>query len=596
MSLRRKLLAVFALTVLLSVSAVTWIVLLVTRRAFEESAGAQTASWAAQFRREFNRRGEDVARDAEAIAASETAARIALALGHESLDYGSFLNEAKTAAEDHQLDYLEFLDDQGTIISSAQWAARFGYKDASLPGLSTLDGQPVFLKREELPDGAALGIFAVRKVKAGEQAMYVAAGKKVDRSFLAGMELPTGMRALLYENLAPGFSPEFLMDPSGKTKEPGRLAPLVERVQAQGREQVEVLHWSDDAAEDESIRAIPLNGADGRILAILLVGTEQKPFVDLERHIRTSAVLVGGAGALIAVLFSGWAARRVTRPVEELAGAARSVAGGAWGAQVKVSSADELGQLAESFNHMTRQLLEQKEQLVQAERVAAWRELARRLAHELKNPLFPLQLTVENLVRAREQTPEEFEEVLRESSSTLLAEIGNLKKIIASFSDFARMPQPQLQTVKLNEVVEAAARLFQAQMTASGQTAIGLVVDLDQAMPDISADPELLHRVLSNLILNAIDAMPNGGTITLRTRSSPEHVSFEVADDGTGLTPEECKRLFTPYYTSKRHGTGLGLAIVQSVISDHKGKISVRSEPGRGTSFLVELPRDTGGS
>src|SRR5690242_10326405 len=246
MSLRRKLLAVFALTVLLSVSAVTWIVLLVTRRAFEESAGAQTASWAAQFRREFNRRGEDVARDAEAIAASENAARIALALGHESLDYGSFLNEAKTAAEDHQLDYLEFLDDQGTIISSAQWAARFGYKDASLPGLSTLDGQPVFLKREELPDGAALGIFAVRKVKAGEQAMYVAAGKKAYRSFLAGMELPTGMRAMLYENLAPGFSPEFLMDPSGKTKEPGRLAPLVERVQAQGREQVEMLHWSED--------------------------------------------------------------------------------------------------------------------------------------------------------------------------------------------------------------------------------------------------------------------------------------------------------------------------------------------------------------
>ena len=596
MTLRNKLLAVFALTVLLSVSAVTWIVLLVTRRAFETSADAQTASWAAQFRREFDRRGEDVARNAEAIASSESAARVALALGHESLDYASFLNEAKAAAEDHQLDYVEFLDDQGTIISSAQWAARFGYKDASLPRLATLDGQPVFLKREELPDGAALGIFAVRKVKAGEQAMYVVAGKKVDRGFIGGMDLPTGMRALLYENLGPGFSAEFLMDPSGKTKEPGRLAPLVERVQAQGREQVELLHWSADAADDESIRAIPLTGADGRILAILLIGTEQKPFVVLERHIRTSAVLVGGAGALLAVLFSGWAARRVTRPVEELAGAARSVAEGAWGAQVKVSSSDELGQLADSFNHMTRQLLQQKEQLVQAERVAAWRELARRLAHELKNPLFPLQLTVENLLRAREQTPEEFEEVLRESSSTLLAEIGNLKKIIASFSDFARMPQPHLQRIKLNEVVEAAVRLFQPQLQATAQPSINLILELDPAMPEISADPELLHRVLSNLILNAIDAMPNGGAITLRTRSSSEHVSFEVTDNGTGLTPEECKRLFTPYYTSKRHGTGLGLAIVQSVISDHRGKISVRSEPGRGTSFVVELPRAAGGA
>ena len=118
-----------------------------------------------------------------------------------------------------------------------------------------------------------------------------------------------------------------------------------------------------------------------------------------------------------------------------------------------VSSSDELGELAESFNRMTRELLAQREHLVQAERVAAWRELARRLAHELKNPLFPLQLTIENLLRARQQSPQQFEEIFQESSSTLLAEIANLKAIISRFSEFSRMPQPQFQQIQLNDLV-----------------------------------------------------------------------------------------------------------------------------------------------
>jgi nitrogen fixation/metabolism regulation signal transduction histidine kinase len=243
---------------------------------------------------------------------------------------------------------------------------------------------------------------------------------------------------------------------------------------------------------------------------------------------------------------------------------------------------------------MTRDLLDQKERLVQSERVAAWRELARRLAHELKNPLFPLQLTVENLVRARQRSPEQFDEVFRESSETLLTEIANLKGIIGRFSEFSKMPQPQIQPVQLNEIVQNVARLFQAQFRASEATAIGCRMELGTLDP-IAADPELLHRALSNLVLNAMDAMPQGGTLTLRTRQESDRVFAEVADTGSGLTPEECERIFTPYYTSKAHGTGLGLAIVQSVVSDHGGRISVRSEPGQGTAFIIELPKTQAG-
>jgi nitrogen fixation/metabolism regulation signal transduction histidine kinase len=355
-----------------------------------------------------------------------------------------------------------------------------------------------------------------------------------------------------------------------------------------------VVHWSADQADDEVFHAIPLRGAgkDRPLLGILLVGNSLRSYVELKRHIRSSALLVGSAGIVLAILLSSWAAARATRPVVELARAAREVAAGNWNTKVEVAGNDEMAELATSFNRMTAELLTQKERLMQAERVAAWRELARRLAHELKNPLFPLQLTVENLVRAREQSPEQFDEVFRESATTLLSELSNLKGIVGRFSEFSKMPHPELQPVQVNEVVRGVAQLFQAQLQAPGRAPISCRLELDERLTPIAADAELLHRAVSNLVLNAIDAMPEGGAMTLLTRADDAKTIIEVSDTGSGLTPEECERIFTPYYTSKRHGTGLGLAIVQSVVSDHGGRISVQSRPGHGATFLIELPQN----
>lgn len=592
MSFGRKLLLVFALTVFLSVGAVTWIVSAVTRRAFERANEAQTAALIAQFRREFRRRGDEVAQRVETIANSEAAIRMALAASRGAADYGAYVNEAKALADNQQLDFLEFVDKRGTILSSAQWPAKFGYKENSLPPAAPAKG--AFLRQEELPDGAALGLSAIREVEVGDKPLWVIGGRRLDKEFLGSLELPSGMRAMLYGNLATGFSPQLLVEASGSVRQPEKLAPLIEQVQQQRQEVSTLLHWSEDAADDESIHAIPLSGQDEQLLGVLLVGNTRRPYVELRNRIRSAALLAGSVGIVLAILFSGWAASRVTRPVEQLAGAAREVAAGNWNTRVPVNSADELGALAESFNRMTQELLQQREQLVQSERVAAWRELARRLAHELKNPLFPLQLTVENLVRAREQSAEQFDEVFRESSSTLLAEIANLKAIISRFSEFSRMPQPQFQRVQLNEIVQNVARLLQAQLRSQESAIIECRLELAGALEPLAADADLLHRAFSNLALNAMDAMPQGGTLTLRTRQNRDRITVEIADTGAGLTAEECERLFTPYYTSKPHGTGLGLAIVQSVISDHGGRISVRSEPGHGTTFMIELPSNWG--
>lgn len=588
MSLRRKLLLLLPLTVLVPVICVSWVVSTFARRSLEDNSDKSTAVLVAQLHREFEREGDEIVQRLDAVAASDAALRMAVTLGRGTPDYAAYLNEAKNIAETQQLDFLEFVDSQGTIISSAQWPAKFGYKE-SLPPASV--PKNAFLQKQDLPDGSALGLIAERTVNAGDQPLYIIGGRRLDKAFFAALEIPAGMQALFYQNFGSGFQPENLIDPAGTFQNPGLLAPLIQTVQQRSQDTSQLIHLSSNPADDESFHAFPLAGEDKQVLGILLVGTSRRPYVELRRHIQSAALLAGAGGVFLAILLSGWAAARVTRPVEQLAEAAREVAAGNWDAQVSVTSSDELGELAESFNRMTRELLDQKEKLVQAERVAAWRELARRLAHELKNPLFPLQLTVENLLRARELSPEQFEETLKESSATLLAEISNLKTIIARFGEFSRMPQPNFQSVQINETVRNCSRLFSAQLQSSSHAKIDCQLQLAEDVDSIAADPELLHRAVSNLILNAMDAMPEGGTLTLRTGAEDDKISIEVSDTGAGLTPEECERLFTPYYTTKTHGTGLGLAVVQSVVSDHGGKITVHSMPGKGTTFRIELPR-----
>lgn len=585
MSFRRRLLFLFAFLVVVSVAAVTLIVSTMARRAFDRANDERTSALVSQFRQEFSRRGEDVARRVQAASSSPEAARMAIAAAQPSPNYNAFLDDAQIVAQAQRLDFLEFCDDHGTIISSAQWPAKFGYSE-SLVGSNV--SQAPFLKQEEVPGGSRLGLFAIRITAAGGHNLYVIGGTRLDRTFLSSLDTPAGMWVMVYEGevFRGDLSMAQLITAGDITEdeESHELAPLVSRVTNSGREASAIVH--SISGSEETVNASPLFGEKNSLLAVLLVGSSRRVYADLHKQIRSAALLAAGSGLLLAILLSSWAAARVTRPIESLAHAAHEVAGGDWTVNVEVDSADEIGQLADSFNRMTRELLDQRERLLQAERVAAWRELARRLAHELKNPLFPLQLTVENLLRSREASPQQFDETFRESAATLLSEISNLKNIIGRFSDFSKMPQPHFQSVQLNDLIKDVMKVHQAQLEKAG---ISCRFELAASGP-IAADPDLLHRVVSNLVLNAIDAMPQGGTLTLRTGTQQSSVRIEVADNGAGIKPEERDRLFTPYYTSKPHGTGLGLAIVQSIVSDHGGRISVDSTPGRGTTFIIELP------
>jgi two-component system nitrogen regulation sensor histidine kinase NtrY len=598
MSFRTKVFLIFLITVLASVSLVAYGVTYYTQRSFEQMDAQRTDALVNQFKKEFAQRGEMVVQQVENITNADVTVRMVLDLSRPNADASLYLHDANGAAQTHNLDFVEFVNSDGALVSSAQYPARVGYKNDWVTANKNWDGMDAFLKREELPDGVALSLAAVRTATVGEKVVYIIGGRRLDQNFLASLVLPAGMRALLYRNVDQSFVPTSLTDASGPVAQADQFEPIIEQFQKQAQPEmiVKTIQWTNDPASAETFHAMPLSGRHQELLGVLLLGSPQRELVLLRRQILRTAAVVALAAIFIGLLLSWWVSKRITKPVEELASGARDVASGRWDTHIDVQGSDEVGQLAGAFNHMTQTLASQKEKLVQTERVAAWRELARRLAHELRNPLFPLQITVENLQRARQLGPEQFQEVFNEATATLKAELSNLNSIVGRFSDFSKMPAPQFTRVNINDTLRNAVRLFEPQFTAVGKPAITTEYFLNESLPEIDADPDLLHRAFQNLVLNALDAMPAGGTLTLRTSDGKDTVRIEVADTGKGLTPEECSRLFTPYYTTKQLGTGLGLAIVQSVIADHHGTISVSSEEGRGATFRIDLPKHQDGA
>ncbi|HTB95419.1 MAG TPA: ATP-binding protein [Terracidiphilus sp.] len=593
MSLRQKLLLLFSLTVAAAVAAVAWTVLIRVRHVFELRDQEETALFVSQFQREFQQQSTQVSGALSRLAETEHTRAMAFEIV-QSGDAAPYLTEAQTMAQEAHLDFLEIIGPEAKVVSSAQWPARFGYAEPAV-ALPTPDA---FLKYEDLPDGSrALGLFSVHAIPGAEPAVKLVGGRRLDQGFLADLPIAPGMAVGLYSDGgqanpsgAPAFDVRRLIGATGEFAAASHFQSLIDSSRTSGKQASQVLYLSDQREDSVNATAIPLKSDAGQVLAVLVVSFSRSSMVEAQQHIRNIAYGVAAAGILLAVVFSLWIAARVSRPIEQLALAAESVAGGDWDVRVPVNGSDEVSVLASSFNHMTEQLASQRNQLVQTERVAAWRELARRLAHELKNPLFPLQLTVENLIRARDLSPSDFDEVFRESTTALSMEIANLKTIIGRFSDFSKKPKPELEKIDAKSVIDRVRTLYES---TAKQGNAGILFETDVAgdpMP-LLADPELLHRALSNLVLNAMDAMPEGGKLTMSAHPSGDKIEFRVSDTGEGLTPEECQRLFTPYYTTKQHGTGLGLAIVQSVVADHAGTITVESSEGGGATFIITLPR-----
>lgn len=335
---------------------------------------------------------------------------------------------------------------------------------------------------------------------------------------------------------------------------------------------------------------VPLRGAAGGDVARIELHVAD----ELEGLLQRVTVYTAGlaAVALVCTLILGYfVARRMTGDLDNLVVGAQAAAHGDLDHQVPVRARDEIGAVGKAFNTMMLDLKESKERLVMAERVAAWQEIARRLAHEIKNPLTPIQMSMETLRKTFAKKHPSFDEVFEEATSTVLEEASRLKRIVGEFSEFARMPKPEKRSLDLNDLVSGQLSLYQGSLE--------LRLQLGDDVPVISADRDSIAQLLLNLVENARDAQASSEgsaivEVTTKVTREGKAVSLIVDDAGPGIEPSVKEKLFTPYFTTKHAtgGTGLGLAICHRIVSDHEGKIVASDSPLGGARFTVEFPAE----
>jgi two-component system, NtrC family, nitrogen regulation sensor histidine kinase NtrY len=281
-------------------------------------------------------------------------------------------------------------------------------------------------------------------------------------------------------------------------------------------------------------------------------------------------------------------AERIADPVKRLTRATRRIARGDFDARVAATSSDELRRLVEAFNLMSAELLRQRRELERTHRLEAWAEMARQVAHDIKNPLTPIQLSAEHLRRVHNDRGKPLEPVLDGCIDSILSQVRLLRQIATEFSSFASAPTARVAPVDLPELVEEVVRPYET----GGSERWRFVRDLAPGLPQLLIDRALVGRALTNVIDNALHAMPGGGTLTVRARTvvSGGAVDLELADTGVGMDEEALGRLFEPYFSTKAVGTGLGLSIARRNVELNGGTITVTSERGRGTSVTLRLP------
>jgi len=509
---------------------------------------------------------EEVCRDLDRLADPEDRfiGRILLARARGGLDDETFRDlaeETPRVMEGRGLDVLSVLSDKGEILACGHFPGRMGDTEPAYAAVAkdyTKKGA-LLLRERVLIKGKPVTRLTVQAWRAVSSSLgaraVVMGGRRLGPSFVRGLRLRGGTVVRI-------------LDPGGET-----LAGPRDWTRYRGYPQHE----------------IPLQAPDGKEAARVVLAVPDDALRTTLKLINYTAVTLAGTGLLLALLLGAVTARRITRPVQEVVEGAEAVGRGELDVQLKVRSRDEMGQLVQAFNRSVKDLKEAREKLLAAERVAAWREIARRIAHEIKNPLFPIQTSIETLQKVYKKQHPDFEEIFAESTTTILEEVQRLKNIVTEFSRFARMPKPRLEPCDPLELLRQVINLY-------GGDGAPIRSSLPQSLPRVMADREQLTQVLVNLIQNAREAVltqsDQDPRIEVMASEDEQWLTIAVEDNGPGFDQETAVRIFTPYFTTKHSsgGTGLGLAIAQRIVNDHGGRLEAVGNPGKGATFTIRLP------
>ncbi len=333
---------------------------------------------------------------------------------------------------------------------------------------------------------------------------------------------------------------------------------------------------------------VKLGGPEPGLLSIpqaLRQREEEAALEELDRTIRLGTV----AFLVVTALIGQAIARRISDPIRDLTRATRRVAEGDLEARVSTTSRDELRDLVDSFNQMAGDLQQQRADLERSNRLAAFAEMARQVAHEVKNPLTPIQLSAEHLRRVFGDPGVDFKATLQACTDTILKQVRSLRRIATEFSTFARPTAPAREPQDLGKIVSEAIAPYRAVLPPG----VRLDLDLSPGLPAVRADRRLLERAVLNLVENALQAVGEKGTIDVRTRAVDGRLEVEVEDSGPGLPAEVRERIFEPFFSTKTGGTGLGLALVKKTAQDHGGGVRLDSPAGGRTRAVLWLPVTT---
>ena len=338
----------------------------------------------------------------------------------------------------------------------------------------------------------------------------------------------------------------------------------------------------------------PIRDPSGRIIGILYVGLLEQKYVDIRRDTVLIFLAITLLGALACMALSYFIARRVSVPIGRLASASREVAKGNLDAKVQITSSDEMGELADAFNVMAAALKERDERLrdfatkkiMESERLALIGQLSANVAHELNNPLQGI-VTYSHLLLERQPREDSSTELIQK----IVTQANRCRDIIRGLLDFSRQRKPDKTVCNVNSVLQECVSLLKDQALFHN---IQLEESLQDDIPMAVIDPSQIERVFMNMIINAAEAMEDGGRLILATHydPAPRLIEVEFRDTGHGIPEENLERIFDPFFTTKDagHGTGLGLAISYGIVKEHRGSISVESVAGQGTTFTIRLP------
>lgn len=452
---------------------------------------------------------------------------------------------AQRALAASHLDLLWVLSEDGSILACGHWPARAGGRQTPLLSLASMRPQ---VRRMAFRDRDVTGMVLARSITWRERPALLVAGLDLVQAAAAASP-PTSRTRLA-------------IVPAGEE----------ERVGQPGDTPRDLLSASV---------TLDLSGAAVPLLAGRRPAPPPPPFppmAGLAALVLAAALVAGGGGA--------WLGRRALAPLGHLDEMAAALSRGHLEMELEGSEVDEFGRLAESFNRMIVALRRQRRELETTARLAAWRDAARRMAHEVKNPLAPIRLSVENLIHAREHAPDRFPQLFQEECRTIIDEVDALTRLVDTFSRFARLPEPQRRATPAADLARHVVRLHR---DAAAGVELQLEVVADPGVAEM--DPDLVGQVLKNLVLNALAVVPKpGGRVWVKCEGHEDAVSYQVRDNGPGIPAGIRDHLFEPRVSSRPGGTGLGLAVAKQIVTAHDGRLDM--ETGReGTCFTVRLPR-----